>query len=647
MCGIAGFLSAQPGPQEPQRILDAMVLSVSHRGPDDRGVWFDRDAGVGLGHRRLSIVDLSADGHQPMISAAQRYVIVFNGEIYNFRDLRAELLTLNQQFRGHSDTEVLLTAIETWGLEPTLQRCNGMFAFVLWDRAERQLHLARDRIGKKPLYYGWIGKTLVFGSELKAFFAHPQFELQVDPGSLALFLRHGYVPGPWSILKRVYKLPPGSSITLRTADAASGGVNHDPLSTARRYWDAREVVTSALANPIRDSVDVTLERLDALLRDAVATRLYADVPLGAFLSGGIDSSLVVALTQAQLTRPVQTFSIGFHDSKHDEAPHARAVANHLGTDHTELYVTGESALQLVPELPRLFDEPFADSSQIPTCLVARLARQSVKVALSGDGGDELFAGYVRYQRALRVWNLHNAVPRPARQLLSKLLHSHADREARVSKLAKVAAELQAQSPADVYLNRMSRWRRPQAVVLDGKEHPTPFTTEALHLPVDDVAHSLMYLDLVTYLPEDILAKVDRATMAVGLEARAPLLDYRVIELAFRIPTQYKLRDKQQKWILRQLLRRYLPDTLIDRPKSGFGAPVGVWLRGPLRSWAEALLEPQRMQREGYLAPAPVTAIWNDFLGGQRKWHTHLWNVLMFQAWLEWARTGQNSVTGDR
>lgn len=645
MCGIAGFLSAHPEPRDPQRILDAMIASVAHRGPDDCGVWFDRDAGIGLGHRRLSIVDLSADGHQPMVSASQRYVIVFNGEIYNFRDLGAELATLGHRFRGHSDTEVLLAAIESWGLERTLKRCNGMFALALWDREDRLLHLARDRIGKKPLYYGWIGPTLAFGSELKTFFAHPDFALDVDAGSLSLFLRHGYVPGPWSILKRVFKLPPGSWLTLRASDAASHGANHDPQTAPQRYWDTRQVIAAALADPIRDGVDECMNALDALLRDAVATRLYADVPLGAFLSGGIDSSLVVALTQAQSTRPVQTFSIGFHESKHDEAPQARAVANHLGTDHTELYVTGESALELVPELPRLFDEPFADSSQIPTFLVARLARQSVKVALSGDGGDELFAGYVRYQRALRVWNLRNAVPRPARHLMAKLLHAHADREARVSKLAKVAAELQAQSPAEVYLNRMSRWRRPQAVVPGGTEHPTPFTSEGLRLQSDDVAHSLMYLDLVTYLPEDILAKVDRATMAVGLEARAPLLDYRVIELAFRMPIAYKLRDRQQKWLLRQLLRRYLPDALIDRPKTGFGAPVSVWLRGPLRSWAQTLLDPARLQHEGFLAPAPVTVIWNEFLAGQRKWHTHLWNVLMFQAWLEWARAGKNTSEG--
>ncbi|HEY6642543.1 asparagine synthase (glutamine-hydrolyzing) [Povalibacter sp.] len=644
MCGIAGFLLATPSSlrgADPDRILDAMTDALEHRGPDDRGIWYDDDAGIGLGHRRLSIIDLSADGHQPMFSATQRYAIVFNGEIYNYRELRAELTRLGQQFRGHSDTEVLLAAVETWGLDETLRRCNGMFAIALWDRRERRLHLARDRIGKKPLYYGWLGDTLVFGSELKAFFAHPSFELRIDRDSLALFLRHGYVPGPWSILQGIYKLPPGSSLTLSAADAAAGGKDHSPHDACQRYWDSRHVLGTAVANPVSTDTDATVDTLDTLLRDAVATRMHADVPLGAFLSGGVDSSLIVAMMQAQSSRPVQTYSIGFHDSKNNEAPEARAIATHLGTDHTELYVTGESALELVPDLPRLFDEPFADSSQIPTCLVARLARQSVKVALSGDGGDELFAGYMRYQRALRVAKLLDRIPGPVRHGLSRALRSHARREARVSKLAMVAGELGTRSPADIYLNRMSRWRNPEALVRGSTEHPTPFTRTDWQLPGKDVAHGFMYLDLVTYLPEDILAKVDRASMSVGLEARAPLLDYRVVELAFRIPTALKLRDGQQKWILRELLRRYLPESLIKRPKTGFAAPVSAWLSGPLRPWAEALLDPARIAREGYLVAEPIAALWAEYLGGQRKWHTHLWNVLMFQAWLEWAQQQQS------
>jgi len=639
MCGITGFLSAASAPHSagPDRILNAMTDSLEHRGPDDRGIWFDADAGIGLGHRRLSIIDLSADGHQPMLSASQRYAIAFNGEIYNYRELSAELTRLGHAFRGHADTEVLLAAVEAWGLEDALRRANGMLAIALWDRKERRLHLARDRIGKKPLFYGWLGNTLVFASELKSFFAHPSFQLRVDPDSLALFLRHGYVPGPWSILRDVYKLPPGSSLSLTAADAASGGRNHDPVRDCQRYWDSQQILGAAVADPIRTDARATTDMLDSVLRDAVAMRMHADVPLGAFLSGGVDSSLIVAMMQSQSTRPVQTYSIGFHDSKHNEAHEARAIATHLGTDHTELYVTGESALELVPELPRLFDEPFADSSQIPTCLVARLARQSVKVALSGDGGDELFAGYTRYHRALKVWQLINAVPAPIRNTLAWTLRSHSKRETRVSKLAKASAELSTRSPADIYLNRMSRWRHAESLVPGSREHPTPFTRPDWQLPGTDVAHSLMYLDLVTYLPEDILAKVDRATMAVGLEARAPLLDYRVIELAFRIPVQMKLRDGQQKWILREVLRRYLPESLIKRPKTGFAAPVSAWLAGPLRDWAQALLEPARITSEGHMLAEPITALWSEFQGGQRKWHTHLWNVLMFQAWLEWAK----------
>lgn len=643
MCGIAGFFAAAALPEAAPQVLDAMTDSLVHRGPDDRDSWLDRDAGIGLGHRRLSIIDLSPLGRQPMHSHSHRYVIVFNGEIYNYRDLSTDLARSGHQFRGHSDTEVFLAAVETWGVDAALQRANGMFAIALWDREQRVLHLARDRIGKKPLYYGWAGKTLLFGSELKALLAHPQFEPEVDPDSLALFLRHDYVPAPWSMLRGVFKLLPGARLSLAASDIARGASGHSPHQSCHRYWDAQQVLSHALANPLQTSVADTLQRLDELLRDAVALRMYADVPLGAFLSGGTDSSTTVALMQAQATRPVKTFSIGFHDPRHDEAREARAVAAHLGTDHTELYVTGEDALAVVPELPQMFDEPFADSSQIPMYLVARLARRSVTVALSGDGGDELFCGYGRYQRALNVWQWQQRVPRPVRNLLSAALSGHAGREGRASKRAQLASELRAETAAAVYRNRVSRWRFPENVVRGGKEHLTPFTDIRQQLAGADTAHSLMYLDLVTYLPEDILAKVDRATMAVGLEARAPLLDYRVVELAFQIPLGMKLRNGQQKWLLKQLLRRYLPDSLVYRPKQGFGAPVSGWLKGPLRGWAANLLEPARLAREGHFHPEPIGAIWTQFLAGQRKWHTHLWNVLMFQAWLTWMTEQAKSV----
>lgn len=651
MCGITGFFCGTDSalPNAPQRMLEAMTDALEHRGPDDRGSWLDLEAGIGLGHRRLSIIDLSPDGHQPMASASQRYQIAFNGEIYNYRELSAQLTQLGHRFRGHSDTEVLLAGIESWGLDETLRRANGMFAIALWDRQARVLHLTRDRIGKKPLYYGWAGQTpsrvLIFGSELKALLACPRFEPRVDPGSLALFLRHDYVPAPWSMLQGVFKVLPGTVITLNATDVARGATGFSPQAASRYYWQAQQVLGQSLSQPLTVDAEAAIQQLDELLRDAVALRMHADVPLGAFLSGGTDSSTIVALMQAQAQRPVQTFSIGFDDPRHDEAGHARAVAAHLGTDHTELYVTGEDALKVVPELPHMFDEPFADSSQIPTYLVSRLARRSVTVALSGDGGDELFAGYGRYQRALSVWQWQQRVPRPIRQALSASLGKYAQREARTSKLGQLASELRADSAAAVYLNRVSRWRFPEAVVRDAREHSTAFTDSTLQLHGADTAHALMYLDLMTYLPEDILTKVDRTTMAVSLEARAPLLDYRVVEFAFRVPLSMKLRplnllkgepkSGRQKWLLKQLLRRYLPDPLVFRSKQGFGAPIGGWLKGPLRDWAHGQLDPTRLAGEGHFRPEPIAALWNEFLAGQRKWHTHLWNVLMFQAWLEW------------
>lgn len=637
MCGIAGFFAAGALPAEAQRTLQAMNACLAHRGPDDHAIWVDPAAGIALGHRRLSIIDLSPEGRQPMHSHSQRYVTIFNGEIYNFRELHDDLVARGAQFRGHSDTEVMLAAIDAWGFEETLRRSNGMFAIALWDREERVLHLARDRIGKKPLYYGWAGRTLVFGSELKALIAHPQFEPQIDEHSLALFLRYNYVPAPWSMLRSAFKLYPGAILSLRQADIERGASAHSPERDCRRYWDAQRVVAEALANPLTSSADETVEQLDALLRDAVGLRMYADVPLGAFLSGGTDSSTTVALMQAQANRPVKTFSIGFHDPRHDEASEARAVAQHLGTDHTELYVTGEDALRVVPELPRMFDEPFADSSQIPMYLVARLARQHVTVALSGDGGDELFGGYGRYERAMKVWDWLQRVPRSVRSTLAVLVSSQAGREGRTNKLAQLASELRAQSLAAVYRDRVSRWRFPESVVRGGIEHATPFTDTRQQLANIDTAHALMYLDLITYLPEDILTKVDRATMAVGLEARAPILDYRVVELAFRLPLDMKMRDGEQKWILKRLLRKYLPDPLVYRPKKGFGAPVSEWLKGPLKDWASELLDPARIAREGHFVPGRVEGIWSDFLKGERKWHTHLWNVLMFQAWIDWIR----------
>ncbi len=638
MCGLTGFF--QPGQQRlsPDNARDAlarMSASLHHRGPDDHGQWFDVDAGIALAHRRLSILDLSPLGHQPMVSADGRYQIVYNGEIYNHAVLRDELLKLGHSFAGHSDTEVLLAAIQSWGLPAALQRSNGMFALALWDRQQRQLHLARDRVGKKPLYYGWCGESLLFASELKAMMAFPGFDPAVDRGALALFLRHDYIPSPWSIYQGVFKLMPGHTLTLDAAAVLSGAEKHDPNTAATPFWNALEVARAAHTKSFQGSDQDALDTLDARLRDAVAQRMVADVPVGVFLSGGTDSSLVTALMQAQSPRPVKTFTIGFSDSSHDEAAYAKAVAHTLGSDHTELYLDGSDALAVVPDLPAMFDEPFADSSQIPMYLVSRLARRHVTVALSGDGGDELFGGYTRYPRALANWRRRQRIPAPLRTVLRTVLGQHGDGEARDSRLAMLATELAADSPEAVYLNRVSRWRQPGSAIANAIEHSSAYTDRSRWLSDATPLERFMFMDFQSYLPDDVMAKVDRASMAVSLEARAPLLDVGVIELAWSLPTQMKLRGGESKWLLKSLLARYLPEKQVYRPKYGFGAPVGDWLRGPLREWAEDLLSAERLAREGYFDVAQIRTLWEAFLAGQRKWHTHLWNVLMFQAWNQW------------
>jgi len=626
MCGIAGSWNPKAG-------LDELALhdlgrrqgdAIAHRGPDDAGTWADPAQGLVLSHRRLSILDLSPEGHQPMISARGRWVLVFNGEIYNHEALRAELAALGHRFRGRSDTEVLLAAIAEWGVPGALERGNGMLAFAAWDRQERALWLARDRLGKKPLYWGRAGDgSLVFGSELAALRAHPALTPEVDPDALALLLRLDYIPAPHCILRGVRKLPAGSYLRIGEAELAGDFTAHAPT----HWWHALERQEAALANPFEGGNAEALEQLDALLRDATALRMVADVPLGAFLSGGTDSSLVTALMQAQALRPVRSFSIGFDNAVHDESEHAAAVARHLGTDHTELRVDGQAALDLVPELPRLFDEPFADSSQLPTALLCRLARQHVTVALSGDGGDELFFGYGRYARCLRNERWLSRLPRGLRA-------RDPGERARLGGLAALQAELAAGSFQARARNRVLRWRQPEAVVLGAQRARTAYDDPAALPRHGTPADALMAMDTACYLPEDILTKVDRASMAVALETRAPLLDWRVAEFAWSLPLDMKWRGGELKWLPKRLLERYLPQNLVQRPKSGFGAPVGDWLRGPLRDWAEAQLDEHRLREEGHFDPAPIRAIWREFLGGQRKWHTHLWGVLMFQAWRE-------------
>ncbi|WP_146907546.1 asparagine synthase (glutamine-hydrolyzing) [Arenimonas daejeonensis] len=630
MCGIAGVWF--PGGNSQATLIalgHRLGDAIAHRGPDDSGAWADAEAGLVLSHRRLSIVDLSPEGHQPMVSADGRWVIAFNGEIYDHGAIRTELAALGHRFRGHSDTEVLLAAIAQWGVEAALARGNGMLALAAWDRQDRTLWLARDRLGKKPLYYGRAADgTFVFGSELAALRALPGFHADVDPDALALLLRFDFIPAPYSILRGVHKLPAGQFLRLKASDIAGNA-----LPAPRTWWSALDTQRAAIAQGFDGSDDEALDQLDALLRDATALRMEADVPLGSFPSGGTDSSLVTALMQAQSSQPVRTFSIGFDNAVHDESEQAAAVAAHLGTAHTPLHVDGRAALDLVPHLPRLFDEPFADSSQIPTALLCRLTREHVTVALSGDGGDELFFGYRRYARTLQNHALLRWLPRAS---LARLAGDPGER-ARLGGLAALRAELAAGDLQGLAHHRISHWRLPEAVVIGARRLRTAYDDPAAMPGVGHAADALMALDTACYLPEDILTKVDRASMAYALEARAPLLDWRVAQFAWSLPLHMKWRNGQLKVLPKRLLERYLPRELVYRSKSGFGAPVGDWLRGPLRDWAEAQLDDRRLREEGHFDPKPIRALWHEFQAGERKWHTHLWGVLMFQAWRETLR----------
>jgi len=645
MCGIVGFLGTSSGEKAAlMKLAQNMSTCLAHRGPDDSGVWVDERVGLGLGHRRLSILDLSPMGHQPMASHCGRYIITFNGEIYNYIDIRNEIEASGAtHWRGHSDTEVILSAVSRWGIKSTLERMTGMFALAVWDHADQTLHIARDRLGEKPVYYGWLNGSFVFASELKALRQHPHWKGEIDRNALTLFLRHGYVPAPYSIYTGVRKLLPGTFLSVLP----------DGSFKESQYWSAREIAERGVREPFEGSDTQAQEALERLLSGAIGRQMVADVPLGAFLSGGIDSSTVVALMQAQSTRPVQTFTIGFREPGHNEADHAKAVARHLGTDHTELYVTAAEAMDVIPRLPDLYDEPFSDPSQIPTFLVAQLARRKVTVSLSGDGGDELFGGYNRHFIGRGLWNRVGWVPRSARGLLAGAITAVspaqwdrfltapmalAPSQLRYpnpgEKLHKLALVLGARDADEVYHGLTSHWKHPASVVLSGGQSgPAPgngHTGAALA----DFTQRMMFLDLVGYLPDDILAKVDRAAMSVSLETRVPMLDHQVVEFAWRLPLSLKIRDGQGKWLLRQVLYKFVPCELIDRPKTGFGVPIGDWLRGPLRSWAEPLLDEARLRREGFFDASQIRTKWNEHLSGRRDWQQSIWNVLMFQAWLE-------------
>ena len=640
MCGIAGFLDLKrrlDGP-DAAKLARTMADRVTHRGPDAGGSWADPDAGIALGFRRLSIIDLSAAGAQPMASASGRSVIAYNGEVYNPEELRPELECRGIRWRGHSDTEVILEAFEAWGVVATARRLIGMFALAWWDAGSRTLWLLRDRIGKKPLYYGRFNGTVLFGSQLKALMAHPSCERTIDRDALAGYLRFGCYPSARSVLRGVRQLRPGTAVAIPCEGHGAG----EP--TEHVYWDAYE--TAARPAVKADPRELT-DALEDLLGDAVRRRMVADVPLGAFLSGGIDSSTVVALMQKQSPRPVKTFSVGFNEPRYDEAPYAKAVAAHLGTDHTEIYVPAAAALDLVPKLAEWYDEPFADASQIPTLLVSELARREVTVALSGDGGDELFHGYPWYRFGARLGSLNGSLPLAARRSLAALLTvpspaawdalarlaPEARRPERVGDRAhKLAAWMSLPTQDLLFREMRSLWSQPEALVPGAVEPVDPIWTGAAAHAVPDFLDRMPVIDLLTYLPDDILTKVDRATMAVSLEGRCPILDHRVVEFALGLGREHKTAGGKTKIMLKDVLARHVPRPLFERPKQGFESPIADWLRGELRGWAEELLDPVTMRADGLFDPEPIRQKWLEHQSGRRNWHWALWNVLMFQEW---------------
>jgi len=657
MCGILGIAGRLPDSIESN--LRSMCGALSHRGPDDSGTWIDPRGVVALGQTRLSIIDLSPGGHQPMRSHSGRFVIVFNGEVYNYQEILGELkkdgpLTM----RGHSDTEVMLEAIEAWGVRPAVERFRGMFAFALWDTKERVFYLVRDRMGVKPLYYGWHAGTLLFASELKALKAFPAFGKEIDRDALALFMQQSYIPAPHSIYRGIYKLPNATILTLEESELALppgrfSAFADEGSSAPQTYWSLRETVEQGRREPFSGSRQDALSALESILTESVGLRMVADVPVGAFLSGGIDSSLVVALMQAQSSKPVRTFSIGFDQDKFNEAPFARKVAEHIGTSHTELYISASDALEVVPKLSQIYDEPFADSSQIPTYLVSKLARQQVTVSLSGDGGDELFAGYLRYQWAEQIWRYLSPLPTSLKQGISAAISSlpvsswdaivgvlNRISQGRLNfhnpgdKIQKLARVLTLNTREELYARLLTHWEDPLALVKGSHAQKHIMLDKSLWPASGSYLDLMMFLDMSSYLPDEILVKLDRASMAVSLEAREPLLDHKLIEFCWKLPNKWKTGAAGSKKLLREVLYKYVPKQLVDRPKVGFGVPIESWLRGPLRDWAEHLLDRQKMESQGYLNSEMVHKLWSQHLEGKRNWHYYLWDVLMFQSWLE-------------
>lgn len=650
MCGIVGFCdrNGRRTAGTLRQSLGGMVSKISHRGPDSAGYWIDESVGLALGHRRLSIMDVSQAGQQPMMSQCERYIITFNGEIYNYRNIRNKIDKEQDGYlwRGSSDTEVILAAISVYGLINAVTEFVGMFAFALWDRVDEVLYLVRDRIGEKPLYYGFSAGVFMFGSELKPLRVHPAWQGEIDRDVLGLYFRNNYVPAPFSIYKNIFKLPQGTYLKLNIQNMSSG-LLPEPIN----YWSLLKAAQYGINHPFSGTDEDAISELDKYLKTAISGQMISDVPLGAFLSGGVDSSVVVSLMQAQSTQPIRTFTIGFQDVAYNEATYANAVAKHIGTSHTELCLTPEDCMSIIPELPVLYDEPFADSSQIPTHLVCKLARQNVAVCLSGDGGDEVFLGYNRHIQLARLQRVFKVMPLTVRQLIAASLNnlpaSFIELILRGKKFGlladqvqKIASIIDREDPSDMYQLLTQFWEYPSAIVLGSHEKQTLLTDKSLWPDFAEYLHSIMYVEQMTSLPDDMLVKVDRAAMGVSLETRVPFLDHRLIEFSWSLPFKMKYRDGLTKWLLRQILYKYVPSSLIERPKAGFGIPIDVWLKGPLRDWAEELLNERRLRNDGFLNAKILRGKWIEHLEGKKKWQPHLWGVLMFQSWLDQQKKDQ-------
>ena len=640
MCGITGFITKNSSLLHDELKAQAFAMgeAISTRGPDAADVWVNAEDGMALSHRRLSIIDLSSAGAQPMTSACGRYVICYNGEVYNSEELKKDLAPRSIQYRGYSDTELILESCAAFGIDKTVDKLVGMFAFALWDTQRKCLSLVRDRLGIKPLYWGTLGNTFMFGSELKALRAHPDFQGNINHNAVASYLRHSYVPTPASIYNDVAKLQPGHILTLKKGEAPK----------LKSFWSLSSVIKDAYENPFEGTESEAVEMLDTLLRDCVGKRMIADVPLGAFLSGGIDSSLIAALMQAQSDKPIRSFSIGFHNSSYNEAQHAAEVAKHLGTDHTELYVTPDDIRDIIPNLPDIYDEPFADSSQLPTWLVSKMTRKHVTVALSGDGGDEFFGGYTRYMMAQKFSKTIYAQPQLLRKLearlitilppstwnaLGKLIPKKRRPTLFGDKLYKLAGVLEG-NKEDFYQRLTSHWENPQDMINCGEEIGSNILSTSMQIRIPNFTDQMQYLDTLTYLPDDILTKVDRASMNVSLEVRVPLLDHRLAEFAWKLPQHMKIHNGQGKRVLRKVLDRYVPRELIERPKMGFAVPVGDWLRGPLKEWASEILSDDNLRKHDFVKPDFVQARWKEHLSGNRNWNDGLWNILMLHSWAD-------------